>query len=327
MKRAVGTAELALPASREENLKALATPLLKTLILLGKPYGQNYVVHVMTAKAETQWRDLSHTLLETYGTVPGYLRNRLVCAIHHLVDIGLIEVNAPSCSTLKITDAGRNWLEKPRDLLTRSACLYFTGLELYLREALRLHRRETSQLTGTQPWFIFTDYSLDRVALGKPLSLEQLCQLPGFTTSKCEQYGPGVVRVVQNVIENYAEYRRQNLVQRAKGRSYQAVLQLFTENHTLPEIAMHTKLKLDTVVKYLCDLHEIARVDMVPWIEQNVNSKALYTAVEYFSRVQGATLREGYVTLGLDYTTLRFGLLYKLEKDAPEKAEAMRLSA
>ena len=40
------------PVSKEENLKVLTTQILKTMILLGKPFGQNYLINVMTGIRE-----------------------------------------------------------------------------------------------------------------------------------------------------------------------------------------------------------------------------------------------------------------------------------
>ncbi len=325
MKSAVGTAEQMPPVSKEENLKVLTTQILKTMILLGKPFGQNYLINVMTGNPETNYRDLSHTKLETFGSVPKYMANRLACVIHYLVDAGLVETNVPACNVLKPTDAGKAWLDDPQDLMAHSARMNFTGLEIYLRNALRAHRTETSRITGTDSWAIFTDYTMDRIVLGKPLSLDYLLQIPGFSTAKCEKFGPGIIRVVQNVLENYDEFRRQTLLQQAKGPGYQTVKKMFVENFTLPEIARVATLKVDTVVRYLCDLHEIGQVDMVPWIEKNISSKSLFKGVEYFSRVQAPTLREAYSTLGLDYNTLRFAWLYKRDTDA--RKEEARLSA
>jgi ATP-dependent DNA helicase RecQ len=325
MKSAVGTGENMPPVSREENLRTLATQILKTMVLLGKPYGQGYVIHVLTAKKETQWRDLAHTQLETFGCVPGYFTNRLACVMHYLVDLGLVESNSPACSTLKITEKGLAWLDEPRDLLARTTRIDFTSLELYLRKALRIHRAEVAEFEGIQPYTIFTDYSLDRVVLSKPLGLDQLVRIPGFNTAKCEQFGPGIIHVVQDVIENFEELRLQTLEGLAKGKGYKAVKRMFQENLTLPEIAKAADLKLDTVVTYLCNLHEIGQVDLVPWIEQNINSKSLFKGVEYFQRVTSPSLKEAHVTLDLDYNTLKFAYLYKRDSDA--RKEEMRLTA
>ena len=325
MKSAVGTAEQMPPVSKEENLKVLTTQILKTMILLGKPYGQNYLINVLIGNPDTTYRDLSHTKLETFGSMPSYVANRLACVIHYLVDAGLIETNAPACNVLKPTDAGKAWLDDPQDLMAHSARMSFTGLEIYLRKALRGHRNETSKLTGTESWAIFTDYTLDRIVLNKPLSLEYLLRIPGFSSAKCEKFGAGIIGVVQNVLENYDDFRRQTLLQQSKGPGYQTVKKMFTDNFTLPEIARVATLKVDTVVKYLCDLHEIGQVDMVPWIEKNISSKSLFKGVEYFTKVQSPTLKEANSTLGLDYNTLRFAWLYKRDTDA--RKEEARLSA
>ena len=156
--------------------------------------------------------------------------------------------------------------------------------------------------------------TMDRIVLTKPLDLDTLSRIPGFATIKCERFGEGFVKTVQDVIEHFEEFRRASLLQKVKRGSYPRVKTLFMQNVTLPEIAQVCDILIGTVCGYLRDLHEANLVDLIPWIERNINSKSLYAGVEYFERVRQPNLKEAYNTLGLDYNTLLFCRLYAKDK-------------
>ena len=51
-------------------------------------------------------------------------------------------------------------------------------------------------------------------------------------------------------------------------------------------------------------------IDLRPWIEKNVDSKALYKGAEYFKKVSNPKVKEAFQVLGLDYETLNLCKMY-----------------
>ena len=306
-----------------QNMRHLAGRILETMAGLERNYGPSYLVSVVVGKIDGSWRDEAHTKLQSFGSIPPKFRSRVNCAIHYLVDLGLLQTRGKGCATLALTDAGRSWLESREDIPVQPMQLRFTGLEWYLRDVLRQYRREVAQAEVTDPWQVFTDYSLDRLVMGKPLGLEELLRIPGFDHAKCERYGVGILRCVQDVLENYEDYRMANLRKRVNGHTFQKIKKLFEEGFTLPEIRIAMAVTLDTVVRYLCDLHEVGDVDLIPWIERNVNSQTLFAAVEYLSRVTNPTLMEGARALGVDINLMRFAVVYRKDQEMGGKPEKM----
>ena len=81
---------------------------------------------------------------------------------------------------------------------------------------------------------------------------------------------------------------------------------LLESGHTLPEIRTLLGITLSDLVITLCDMHKAGLVDLVPWIERNVNAKTLFSATEYLTRVPNPTLAEGASALGIDINLMRF---------------------
>ncbi len=314
MKSEEGIVEQVTTSRREENIQPMASLILETVAGFGRGYGQHYIAQFLTADRYLLVRTPQHREIGTLGK----LRNRnledVVCTIHYLIDAGLLQVKEPQYNTVEISEEGQRWLAQPQEIHVMKQRVRFSALEKYLRSALREHRSTVASKFEMKAWEVLSDYTMDRIVLTKPLDLDTLSRIPGFATIKCERFGEGFVKTVQDVIEHFEEFRRASLLQKVKRGSYPRVKTLFMQNVTLPEIAQVCDILIGTVCGYLRDLHEANLVDLIPWIERNINSKSLYAGVEYFERVRQPNLKEAYNTLGLDYNTLLFCRLYAKDK-------------
>ena len=286
MKSEEGTVEQVTTSRREENIQPMASLILETVAGFGRGYGQLYIAQYLTNDRFLMVRMPDHREIGTLGRLRHRSLEDVVCMIHYLIDAGLLKVKEPQYNTVEISEEGQRWLAQPQEILVTHQRVRFSALEKFLRTAMREHRSTVAQKLEIKPWEVLTDYTMDRIVLTKPLDLDTLSRIPGFATIKCERFGAGIVKTVQDVIEHYEDFRRASLLQKVKRGSYPRVRLLFTQNVTLPEIAQ------------VC----------------NINSKSLYAGVEYFERVRQPNLREAFNTLGLDYNTLLFCRLYAKDR-------------
>jgi HRDC domain/RQC domain len=287
---------------------------LETMLAFGKAYGQTYTAQFLTADRYLLLRQPDHRLIATHGRLRNRSKEDVIATMHYLVDQGFITVNGPECMTVEVSLEGREWLANPQEMMVMKRQVRFSQLEKLLRDALRDFRKQAAESNQLKPWEVVTDYTMDRIVLSKPLDLDALSRVPGCNTLKCERFGTGLVKTVQDVLEHYEDFWLAALLVKIKSGSYPKVKALFLENLTLPEIAQACNLQLGTVCHYLRNLHYANAVDLVPWIERNLNSKALFRGVEYFERVSRASLKEANLVLGLDFNTLQFCLLYARDK-------------
>lgn len=314
MKSVEGTVAAQGSDRREMNLKLQATLILQTLSAMGKAYGPTYLAQFLTSDRHLVYRHVSHQDIETRGKLARLEVEQVLPVIHYLVDAGLLIPSSPECNAVELTQSGRAWLEEPQDLLVDRERVRFSQFERLLRSALRDHRRQLAETHELKPWQILTDYTMDRIVLIKPLSLDALRNVPGLDLARCERYGVGIVEVVQNIIAHYEDFVQASRMVKITRGSYPQVKQLFLDGVTVNEMARLCGIKPGTVCSYLRELHLANAIDLIPWIEATLNKKALFKASEYFERVQGANLKEGYHILGLDYETLLFARLYARDK-------------
>ena len=88
------------------------------------------------------------------------------------------------------------------------------------------------------------------------------------------------------------------------------IQQLLDAKQNLPEIARRTRLSIDVVVDKMIEMHHAEIHDLVFWVEENVNSKALFKGVEYFKNVKRPTILECTSVLGLNEPTAKICQFY-----------------
>lgn len=325
MKRVEGKNTTPMTSRREVNLQPVAIDVLKTLLLLNRRYGINYISRILLGFSSRFWKSDEHPVLETYGACRGKSREYVKLVIHRLVEEGFIEPARPNCATLQITEAGEAYLAAPSDIIVPRNKLTFSSYETYLQVKLREFRRVRAEEDQQEIWYIFGEYTLDQLTFRKPDSFKALAEVPGMNNYKAEAYGAGILAVFNEAHATFAELRRAALLKRVQNRRYQFVKKLWLDAQSAETISDEVGLTVGTVRRYIRDLHIAGEIDLRPWIEDRIDKKDLFKGAEYFRTVAKPRLKEAFTTLGLDYETLRLCQLYVTKVHS--KQDAVQLPA
>lgn len=76
-------------------------------------------------------------------------------------------------------------------------------IEKPLYEQLKQYRYATSKAEGIKAFQIFTNAQLEALVATMPVNHENLHQMPGFGTVKCEKYGEEIVRIIRRYQEEH----------------------------------------------------------------------------------------------------------------------------
>lgn len=295
---------------KEENLKTIATQILKTMCLLDKPFGQSYLCEILRGEFRYDPKHASHVRLETFGVAAGQKLDSLSCIFQLMIEKGYVQSDPPSFNTLRVTDAGNRYLESPQNWIVPTWKTQYRRSDIHLRNCLRYHRTDLAKQQGMEPWLIFTNFTLEALVRQKPYDFQTLSKVPGMTTYKCEHFGASILGVFQEAKEQFDDIvRASTLVKVSKG-VYPEVQRMFTEGAKIEEISKQLGIQLTTVGEYLRQLHSVGKVDLIPWIEKEISSKELFKGTEYFKNVKNPSITEAFNTLGIGYDTLRFCKLY-----------------
>ncbi len=310
MKSAEGKGGKSSRQAKETNLKTIATQILKTMQLLDKPFGQSYLCQVLQGEFRWDPKHASHIRLDTFGVAAGQKADYLGCVFQLLLEKEYIASDPPNFNTLRITDAGERYLNAPDNWIVPSWKTKYRRSDIHLRSCLRYHRTALAKDQGLDSWLVFTNFTLEALVRQKPHDFQSLSKVPGMTTYKCEHFGASILEVFREAKAQFEDIvRASTLVKVSKG-TYPEIQKMFMEGFTVADIASHLGVKEATVSEKLRDLHSVGKVDLIPWIEKEINSKELFKGAEYFKNVKNPSVTEAFNTLGIDYETLRYCKLY-----------------
>lgn len=283
--------------------------ILKTILLLESPYAANYLITILRGKKQFLKHE-QHAEFETFDSLPGqsgdYLRN----VIHFLVQQQYIALQDNQYGRLSISAKGIAFLDAPKELRVRKRDLRRSTYDYLLLTELRNLRRTLSQEQNIASFRVFTDYSLDAIIREKPIDIPSLRLVPGFGEYKAKKYGPAILTVIEDVIDQKKQEDQIRLLKKIRRPSYQHVKSLFESGMSEAAIARKRMVKPQSVRTTLLDLHRAGEIDLRPWIKDTVESSTLEKGTNFFRKAENVRLKDAYEALGLDYDTLRLCRLY-----------------
>ena len=292
------------------DLSTEVTDVLKTLLLLERGYGMNYLVDVLKGESRFDWKADQHTEIETFGCLQDASRSKIRQLIQLIFDARLIYISKDNVSILYVTKKGKAYLEAPSSFDARKHQLSRDQYDFLLAYRLRKYRKAQASRFNLPAYKIFADFTLDRIVYEKPGTRIDLKKVPGLGLIQIEEYGAGILEVIRELEELRKSEKMEQSRRQVQSPTYQQTKKLFNEGLSVTEIAKQKEVSEKTVKMYLERLHQAGEIDLRPWIEKHLDSKALYKGAEYFRQTDNPKLREAYETLGLDYETLRFCKLY-----------------
>jgi ATP-dependent DNA helicase RecQ len=302
--------------SEQINLMPDAIQVLKCLLLLDRPYGASYLARLLRGDSRFEVRKLYHKELEIFGSLEDLSSFRIEDLIYYLMEQGLIQVDNATFGTLTISQAGKDYLEAPKDLWAKRKSV-FTGWWGYaLKQVLRGLRKDAAGKLGKQPYELFSNHALQLMVRQLPNTKVALLAIPGLSELD-EVLTEQLLNEIAEISGKKAIDAERGIFTRAYSPSHRKVKEMYESGFSLSEIATRRELKETTVQSYLETLHEAGMLDLKPWIEEKLEAKALYKGTEYFRSVEDSRLKPAHEVLGLDYDTLRLCRLYVQQVGEP----------
>lgn len=292
------------------DLQPVAMDVLKTVLLLDKPFGINYSLRILRGENAFDWKDPQHKALETFGAQSTYGKTKLYQMVIYLINQGFLALKDVRFGSISITEKGKAFLDNPHPLEVAFNLFKTDIFDRVLMDRLRTFRKEISEQEEKPPYEIFTDYVLHCMVSEKPEDLLGLKKLPGLGNYKVERYGYALLNIIKEIKSERADEARGRLMAKALAPSSQEIKKAFESGLSLEAIARQREVKPQTVQQTLVTLHQAGEIDIRPWIETHVEKESLQKGKTFFETHDNPRLTEAYEALGLDYDTLRLCRLY-----------------
>ncbi len=292
------------------NIKPVAVAVFKTIALLKKHYGMNYLTRIVKGDNRFEWKEEQHALLETFGLLKNYPDFKIKNIINWLVTHHYLCTINLEYGTLGLSEKAHQAMESEDALWVSNWELSMHTERRITLDALKALRKSLSMSEKKPVFQIFTDYTLQMLLNTTPESMSGLKSTPGMNDVLCDKYGHLILRTIENARKQAETEIRERRIEKVKGIEYQSVKELITEEKKFDTVIEKTGFTKERIVRIMKDLHETGEMDVKPFIEKNIKPKDLHKATEFFRQTNNPKLKTAYETLGLDYETLRMCRLY-----------------
>lgn len=175
--------------------------------------GLKHVIDVLCGAQTEKIRKFAHDSLSTYGIGREHPRSAWISFAQELIAKDFIKINAANYNIAEITEQGLEALRDRRQIMLRKPLLSAklgaekkrqqklrTGaveVDKDLFEALRALRRKLAQARHLPAYMVFSDATLQEMAVRRPSTLAGIREISGVGDKKLEQYGAAFLELLQ----------------------------------------------------------------------------------------------------------------------------------
>ncbi|SFE68131.1 ATP-dependent DNA helicase RecQ [Chitinophaga sp. CF118] len=188
---------------------------LKAIRSLEERFGSDYVVNVITGKANPQIATFQHNQLEVFGEGKEFDAHFWNSLIRQMMLEDLIEKDIEEYGLLKITEKGHTFLKEPYNIMVslnhqfdeeateeeEVAAEAQASVDTVLVEMLKELRKKVAKEKNLPPFVIFLETSLEDMATQYPTTVQELEKIQGVSKGKATRYGKQFVDVISKYVE------------------------------------------------------------------------------------------------------------------------------
>ena len=235
------------------------------------------------------------------------------------VVFGLIDKEIETYGLLKITEKGREFLEKPYELMIPENHNYNVAnaptvsskrggvLDETLFKILKDITRKIAKSKGVPPYAVFSEVSLQEMSLNYPKTVDELRNISGVGEGKAKKFGKDIAAAVTKYVEENNIERPMDLV--VKSVANKSVLKVYIITSTdkklpLEDIASSKGLSLDELIKEMeTVVFSGTRLNINYYLEDILDEDSIEEIYDWFmDDAEQGTLEEAVEEFGEDYS-------------------------
>ena len=306
------------PKKRIEAKDELAA-VLEVIAALKEKFKADHIVDVLVGKVTNEVRSYKHDELELFGCKSDIDDKILNAVIRQAIIAGFIYRDIENYGQLKLTPAGRNFMDNPASFMVvedndfseaeeevmvkgGAAC----AVDPVLYNILKDIRKKTAHKLGLPPYVIFQDPSLEAMATTYPITLEELQNIPGVGAGKAKRYGKEFIEIIkrhveENEIERPEDLRFRSVANKSKPKI--AIIQGIDRKIALDELANSQGLEFEELLDEVETIvYSGTKLNIDYFLNEIMDEDHLEDIFEYFRESESDDLEAAIQELGSDYT-------------------------
>ena len=306
------------PKKRVEAKEELAS-VLETIVAVKENFKSDYIVDILIGKETSEIVDHKHDELETFGVgTPDEIRT-WNAVIRQALIAGYLERDVENYGTLKVTDAGKAFIENPVSFLIVEDKDFeeeeeespvhggAAAVDPALYSMLKDLRKKISKNMGLPPYVIFQDPSLEAMATTYPVTLEELKNIPGVGEGKAKRYGQDFVDLIHRHVEENEIERPEDLRVRTvanKSKLKVSIIQSIDRKVALDDLAMSKGIEFDELLDEVESIvYSGTHINIDYFLNDVMDEERMFDIYDYFhDESETDSLEEALEELGDDYS-------------------------
>ncbi len=287
--RSCGNCDVCLNPPQQFDGTVAAQKALSAILRTGEKVGMNMLVEILRGSNRREIFEQNFQNIKTYGAGREYSFEDWLYLISQMLHLGLLEIAYDDHNCLRVTPQGKAILfdgkkttlalpiskpskeevaiekskakgkEKTARTEERETGKHSLRDELF--NLLVTLRRSLAQRQGIPPYLIFSDATLQDMAEKRPLTDADMLQVSGVGERKLQQFGDAFMSEVRRYV-----LEKTNEGVRMIGSSFYQSWDLYTQGHTIEEIAQERGLSAATVTGHLATMYERGElIDISQW--------------------------------------------------------------
>ncbi len=200
---------------------------LESVLAVKELFRPTHVINVLMGKSTATVKSCKHNQLEVFGKGADMDQKFWFAVLRQSLIERLLEKDIEDYGTLKLTGAGKAFLEDPRSVMMSKDHDYdnpeeadnMTGMaqktsatDKVLFSLLKDLRKQIARKHNLPPFVIFQDPSLEDMAIQYPIKLDELKQITGVGSGKAERFGRPFVELINRYVADNEIERPMDMV-------------------------------------------------------------------------------------------------------------------
>ena len=306
---------------------------LSLIASLPENFKVEHLAQILAGVPNALIKSYHHDKLEVFGEGGDHSVEFWCAIIHQALVLHLVDKDIDNYGLIRLTPDGEEFLKHPHTLMLVGERTFSEGLEdddeedasaaamlkggsgdPVLLSMLKDLRKDMSKRLKLQPWIIFSDQSLDEMAIMYPITLEELKNCQGVGMGKAQKFGPEFIKLIKAYVDENDISRPDDFVLKTTGANSSVklfIIQSIDRRLSLDDVASAKGMDMDEL---LGEIEAIVatgtKLDLNYYIEETLDEDVVDEIYDWFrEEATSDSLEEARAALSADYEDIEIRLV------------------
>ena len=313
-----GNCDNCLHPKKQVEAQELLCTVLETIAAGKEKFKAEVIIDILSGKETAEIKSYHLEELDAFGSVTGDEVGLLNAVIRQAMINGYIAKEIENYGVLRLTEAGKEYLENPKSFTITKDHEYASDLEETpqrsgsacamdpaLFSMLKDLRKKLSKRMELPPFVIFQDPSLEAMATTYPITLEELQNIPGVGVGKAKRYGQEFIDLIRKHVDVNEIERPEDLRVRTvanKSRLKIEIIQAIDRQVALDDLAESKGLDFNDLLDEVDSIvYSGTKINIDYFLHEIMDQERIDEAFDYFkNQAQTDNVEEALRNLGED---------------------------